>query len=430
MRTRRIVQGAVLAVTLALVAAACGSKNESSSGDSGLGGGSTTSTTAKAAASDLDRIPADTTGVTATSVKIGIHAPLMLGGVDLDSVLGLGKLSRAYWKMVNDAGGINGRTVDVQLVNDGYTVDTALQACRDLVQKDVLFVSGTGGADQIVACAQLALREKMPYLSLGVSEAGLVDQDGYRALTATYEQASRMLVHYLVAKLDGANKKLAMIRFNSPNADGAHKAFVDEVAATHLPSLVVDDAVDKQGNPNELTSECLKLKQANADIVYVLAAPTVSTAMARSCSSQGYKPQYVTVPNTLACDVELPIGAQELDGCISLSPSRSPLDTDNELTRQAHDTWAANYPGQKFPSDGETFWGYFDVLREALKQAGTDLNRHSFLQALGKLDYDNGLFNPIHFEGQKVNQAGVVVLKANFAKQGNETIIRDWTTKF
>lgn len=424
-----MVRGVVLAVALALVAAGCGSKNENKSDDS-LGGGSTTTTTAKAAASDIDRIPADTTGVTDTSIKIGIHAPLMLGGVDLDNILGLGKLSKAFWKMVNDAGGINGRTVDVQLVNDGYTVDTALQACRDLLQKDVLFVSGTGGADQIVACAQLALGDKMPYMSLGVSEAGLVDQDGYRALTLTYEQSSKLLVSYLADKMDAATKKLAMLRFNSPNADGAHKAFLDALTDKKLPAPVVDDAVDKQGNANELTSECLKLKQANAQIVYLLAAPTVTTALARSCSSQGYTPQYITIPNTLSCAVNDPLGAKELDGCITLSASRSPIDNDNDLKRQAHQTWEANYPGVKFPNDGETFWGYFDVLREALKQAGKNLNRHSFLEALSKLNYDNGMFNPIHFDGQKVNQGGVVVLKADYAKQDNVTIDNNWSTSF
>ncbi|HVM52667.1 MAG TPA: ABC transporter substrate-binding protein [Acidimicrobiales bacterium] len=422
----------VVAATTAitLLAAACGAEDEDDAGGGGLDGTEETTTTEAAAVGDLDRIPEDTTGVTETSVRIGIHAPLMLGGLDLDSILGLGKLSRAYWDMVNDAGGINGRTVEVELINDGYTVDTALQACRDMIQKDVLFISGTGGADQIVACAQLALGEQMPYLSLGVSEAGLVDQDGYRALTATYEQSSRLLAHYIAGELDGAGKKLAMIRFNSPNADGAHQAFVDELGAAGLDPLVVDDAVDKQGNANELTSECLKLKQAAADIVYIIAAPTVSTMLARSCASQAYTPQYVTVPNTLACAVEPPLGAQELDGCIALSGARSPDDTDNELTQQAHSTWEAAYPGEKFPNDGETFWGYFDVLREALDQAGDDLNRRSFLTALSALDYDNGLFNPIRFEGTKVNQGGVVVLRANFAIEGFDTIVPEWTTKF
>ena len=70
------------------------------------------------------------------------------------------------------------------------------------------------------------------------------------------------------------------------------------------------------------------------------------------------------------------------------------------------------------------------MLREALDQAGDDLNRRSFLTALSELDYDNGLFNPVRFDGEKVNQGGVVVLKANFAIEGFDTILPEWTTEF
>src|SRR3546814_17964717 len=70
---------------------------------------------------------------------------------------------------------------NVTLADDGYDANAAQQACRDLLTQDLLFVSGTSGADQIITCANLATADQMPYMSLGVAEAGLVDKPGYRA---------------------------------------------------------------------------------------------------------------------------------------------------------------------------------------------------------------------------------------------------------
>lgn len=379
-------------------------------------------------AGDADEFPDTSSAVTETSVRIGIHAPLRLGTLDIDSVLGFGRLSQLFWDDINAGGGINGRQVQVELANDGYAVDSALQACRDLVQKDVLFVSGTGGADQIAACGQYSLSQKVPYMSLGVSEAGLVDKAGYRALTITYDRASRLLAQYMVNELGGDEKPMAMLRMNTPNLDGAHQAFLDELEELG-ESLVVDDAVDKQANVEQLTSECLKLKQADAQLVYVNAAPTVSGALIRSCASQGYKPMLVTVPNTFACTAEPPLGAPEMEGCHGMLSSQNPDDLgDSELAKKAVTLWEAKFPDAEFPSEGALLWGFFDVIREALELAGDDLSPRSFLQALDDLEYDNGIFNPVAFKGEKVNTTGVLVVKGT--PSGYETVVGDWTDEF
>ncbi len=62
--------------------------------------------------------------------------------------------------------------VEVLFQDDQYTPNTAIQACRSSAN-DAFLVVGGGGTDQIQACGQFAEQAGVPYLSPGVTEAGL-----------------------------------------------------------------------------------------------------------------------------------------------------------------------------------------------------------------------------------------------------------------
>lgn len=410
-------------VILTMVATACGSKNKSSESSDNIDKKSTTTTV-------LDTIPDSTVGVTDTEVHIGIHVPESRGGIPLGSILGIQDLLTAFWNGVNKSGGINGRTVVAEFADDGYDVTKALDACRTLESKNVLFISGTSGADQIVACGQYALGKGIPYLSLGVSEAGLTDQAGYRALTNTYDRQAKLAAEYIVNKLGPASKKTAMVMFNSPNVDQARKNFRAELKRLG-GVLVSDDLVDKQGNANELAAECLKLKQANAEVVFFLALPTIASTLARSCAEQGYKPQYLMPANSAACGYSDPIYAAELSGCLGFAAIKVAKLSGSPLVQEAHDAWKATFGDRAFPTDGELLWGLFDIYREAIKRAGKELSRRSFLEALdGMNGYDNKLFNPIDFKGSRVASDSVVVQRADKSKMTFEQVVGTWSNKF
>ncbi len=414
-----------------LLAAACGAEDESTTADA---------TDVEADASDggaaEDEPPAEsepeiedsTTGVTDSEINIGIHAPETIGGIDVGDFLGLGDLTQLYWDTVNENGGIHGRTVNVTLGDDGYDANAAQQACRDLIAKDLFFISGTSGADQIITCANLATEQQMPYMSLGVAEAGLVDKSGYRAMTMTYDGMSALMADYVVSEVGTPDTPVAMVRFNSPSSEGAQRAFtsrMDELGG----NVVAADAVDKQGNANELTAECVKLANLGVEVVFMILVPTVSTQFARLCAEQGFTPQYVTTSNTLSCATEPPIGVPELVGCRSFAAVHVDV-TDSPLATEAQEAWAARFPDREPPDDLITFWGLFDVYREALDQAGPELSRLGFLDALDSMQYDNGLANPIDFGGDRIGADSIVVTEALGEAPWEREIVSEWTSSF
>jgi hypothetical protein len=90
---------------------------------------------------------------------------------------------------------------------------------------------------------------------------------------------------------------------------------------------------------------------------------------------------------------------------------------------QCHEAWAkyAQSNSGNFPHLDEVYCGYFDVLRQALTAPGRNLTSSSFTAALHQLTYDNGLFNPIGFNGGQVGSNKVVVWKADAnSKNQNE----------
>jgi len=413
----------------ALLVGACGAEDESTgtADDSSVDGGA--GEPDEAPAEDEPEIEDSTTGVTDSAIKIGIHAPETIGGIDIGDILGLGDLTQLYWDTVNEKGGIHGRAVEVTLADDGYDANAAQQACRDLMNEDLFFVSGTSGADQIITCANLATERQVPYMSLGVAEAGLTDKPGYRAMTMTYDAMSELMAEYVLAELvDDPQAPVAMVRYNSPSSEGAQEAFTAKMEELG-GNVVAADAVDKQGNANELTAECVKLANLDVEVVFMILVPTVSTQLARLCAEQGFTPRFTTVSNTLSCATEPPIGVPELVGCQSFAAVHVDV-TDNPLAREAQAAWAAAYPDRDPPDDLITFWGLFDVYREALDQAGPEPSTVKFLDALDSMEYDNGLANPIDFGGDRIGADSIVVTEAIGEAPWERELISEWTSSF
>jgi len=380
------------------------------------GGGSSSAEASSDAAPETQAAGGDRVapGVTADTLRIGMHLPMSISGLDLSSLLPLKEVVNAYWSSRNREGGIHGRKVEAFIGDDQYTPSGSVQACKTLVeQNDVFFIYGAAGADQIAACGQYTIGQGRPYLSAGTVERGLLGNPNYWALTMTYEPMSALLAEYAVAKLDGRKRPMAMLRMNSPNADSARRGFVTRAKELGV-KIAVDEAVDKDPNPSQLQATCIKMQQAGVEIVYMMASGLVMAQAADACTSQGYEPQWLGIANTASCGVAPPLGSESLDGCITFSANHHPGDTESALEQQARKDWEGTYPGEPFPGDEDPLvilvWAISDVLREALHRTGPDLHVASFNATMSGFVYDNGLLNPLDFrDGSHVGGQGVVL---------------------
>src|SRR5438132_3861263 len=105
---------------------------------------------------------ADSPGVTPTEIKIGNTNPYSGPASAYGTI---GKVIAAYFKKVNDEGGINGRKIDFVTLDDGYSPPKTVEMVRRLVEQDqVAFVFQTLGTPTNSAIHKYLNQAKVPHL--------------------------------------------------------------------------------------------------------------------------------------------------------------------------------------------------------------------------------------------------------------------------
>ena len=132
--------------------------------------------------------PADRTGITATTIKIGIHAP----ETGAAAVSTFRQAVGVYSEYAGAIKGLGGRRIQVVARDDHFDPATARSVCKEMVEKEKVFLLiGGAGVDQIKSCAEYAASVGVPYLSPGVTEGPFRALQNYFALSETYTPAER-----------------------------------------------------------------------------------------------------------------------------------------------------------------------------------------------------------------------------------------------
>ncbi|MEA2488108.1 MAG: branched-chain amino acid transport system substrate-binding protein [Actinomycetota bacterium] len=233
-------------------------------------------------------------GVNAKTIKIGLHVPIT--GAAPVPTASFNKGKDLYWRWLdqNDIK-IGGRSVQVVAMNDGFDASRAASVCKEMVQKDHVFILiGFSGSDEETPCARYAESVGVPYISGGSTEAGLTDMPGYFTLWETYEQAAPLLAQEIVHDLGGKNEVNGMVRYDDPNLIGPRDAFVNSMQS--LGSKVqFDRTITSESNTTDAAALAQELKQANVQNVYMLVSPFFWLQVAHAAAQQGYHPTWLVM---------------------------------------------------------------------------------------------------------------------------------------
>lgn len=388
----------------------------------GTTGGGTTGGGTTGGGTALALTGRDTTGTTADSITLAVHAPVT-GAAPLPSE-SFNKSKDLYWRYVTEVKGekVLGRSkVNVLFKDDKYTPGTAIQACRELAASAFLLV-GAGGTDQIQACGQFAQQAKVPYLSAGVTEVGLKGLDHYFATGMSYAAQTDLLAQYVKKSFGG--KKVAAIITNTPNFDDATSAW--EAAVKKHGLTYVRTLRHPKGNNSWITTYASELKSSGTEVLFFLSAPVDYIQFAQQAGTQGFRPQYVGVGISKGLNAVLGAGCPDVNGGIFFSPFPG-LD------------WARqNLPeffqaGQRFgvPTDdlALALWGLASTEHEAFKRyeqvyGSTKLTREDFVKMLEQQKGIATKVNPqlSYSPGDHFGASQVHVLQADCATGQHKTL--------
>ncbi|MFZ5818092.1 MAG: ABC transporter substrate-binding protein [Bacillota bacterium] len=324
----------------------------------------------------------DVPGVTDTEIVIGTWMPLTGPAAPWGVI---GRTYEAYFKMVNEQGGIHGRKVRVIIEDDGYNPAKTVPLVKKMVEQDKVFAFLGGlGTNSGSAVMQYIIDNKVPHLapSTGSGKWSTPPSPGYYAWQINYGTEARILVKYAMESL--GKKKLAIFYQNDDYGKEGLTVAKESIAkrggqvVAEVPYNVTD---------TDYSGYALKLKQSGAEAV--LSWPSVKqyASLLKEAEKIGFKPLWLA--SATGNDQSLTqLAGSAAEGIYFVSYLPDPNDPANANV-PAIKEWRENL--QKYsdlPHTNFTLygWGQSRLMHEILKRAGRDLTRESFEKAAQSLN--------------------------------------------
>jgi branched-chain amino acid transport system substrate-binding protein len=332
-------------------------------------------------------------GVTKDKITLGSFLPLQSGLAAGATQMKEG--CDAYFKSVNEAGGVNGRKIEWIVENDSYNPQQTAAVVKKLVDRDGIFalVSTLGTVTNLAVLPFLSQRG-VPIVNPAGGHVLLnkpTDKNVFGILPLSSEIGESM-VDFAVGKL-GA-KRVAVFfqndQFGKDQRDGAVEALkkhnLQPVAeASYVPSDV------------DISAQAVAIKQADPDVVILGVIPKHGALFVKEAQRLGWKPKMVG-HNTVADPVVVDLaGAEALEGVyVNLMTAADSMDT--PAVKKANEILAKYYP--------QTKPGYYPylgmaggiIMVEAIRRAGDDLTRAKLISALESLGrFEPGVLPPIEW---------------------------------
>lgn len=340
-------------------------------------------------------------GVTDTSIKLGNTMPFSGPASGYSAV---GKTETAYFKMLNDKGGINGRKVELISLDDGYSPPKTVEQTRRLVEQDEVFAMvGSLGTPTNIAVQKYLNAKKVPQVVPFSGASRWNDAKHFPWSTGaqpSYQTEAAIYAHWIIQTKPDA--KIAII---TPNDDAGRdyvKGFKSGLGS-HANQIVAE-AVYETTDPT-VDSQIVAFKNAGADMFFNECTPKFAAQALKKAAEIGWKPQIIlpTVSNSVSTVLK-PLGLENAKGVVTGAYMKDPTDKtwDNDPGMQEFRAFMKAYnPGadsdDSFTVSGFTF-AY--IAATALQNAGRDLTREGFIKAMQSF---HDLAVPTLLPGIKVN---------------------------
>src|SRR5882757_5514708 len=262
-------------------------------------------------------------GVTDTEIKIGQTMPYS-GPASAYGVIG--RTEAAYFKMINDQGGINGRKINLISLDDAYSPPKTVEQVRRLVEDEkVAFTFQTLGTAPNLAIRQYLNDNKVPQLFVSTGAAVLADPEHF-PWTIGYNPNYQTEAHIygkeiLKTKPDG---KIAVLYQN----DGFGKDYLIGLKAElgDHAGMIVKEASYETSEPT-VDSQVVTLQGSGADIFIIGATPKFAAQAIRKSFDLGWNAtRYLSNVSPSIATVLKPAGLEKSKGVITAYYGKDPTD--------------------------------------------------------------------------------------------------------
>ncbi|EKS34162.1 MAG: branched-chain amino acid ABC transporter substrate-binding protein [Bradyrhizobiaceae bacterium] len=326
------------------------------------------------------------TGATDTEIKIGNIMPYS-GPASAYGVIG--KMEEAYFKMINDQGGINGRKITFITYDDGYSPPKAVEQARKLVESDeVLLIFGPLGTPSNSAIQKYLNAKKVPqlFVATGATKFGEPKEFPWTmGWQPAYQSESRVYAKHLLATKPDA--KIAILYQNDDFGKDMLKGLKDGLGAK-ASQIIAEDSYEV--SEPTIDSHIIKLKASGADVFVSFTTPKFAAQAIKKVAELGWKPMYIqSNVGASVGSVLKPAGFENAQGILSAAYAKDGADPqwDNDEGMKKFYAFLAKYAPDMNKADGSVVYGYgqAQTLVQVLKQAGDNLTRENIMKQAANL---------------------------------------------
>ena len=263
-------------------------------------------------------------GITATEIKIGQTMPYS-GPVAAFSALGKGEI--AFFNMINDKGGINGRKVTLMSLDDGYVPSKTVEDTRRLVeQEQVAFIFSSIGTATNTAIQKYLNQNKIPQLFIGSGASKWNDPKNFPwtmpGVQATFRIEARIYTRYILKQKPDA--KFAVL-YQNDDYGKDYVAGIKDVLGDDYAKRVTEASYEFT-DPT-VDSQVVTLHGSAADALIVAATPKFAAQTIRKVYELSWKPMFfMSNVSIWVNSVMEPAGVEKGVGMMSSAYVKDPSD--------------------------------------------------------------------------------------------------------
>jgi branched-chain amino acid transport system substrate-binding protein len=313
-------------------------------------------------------------------------------------------MEEAYFKMINDQGGINGRKINFISYDDAYSPPKAVEQARKLVESDeVLFVFGPLGTPSNTAIQKYLNSKKVPQLFVATGATKFGEHKAFpwtMGWQPAYQSEGQIFAKY--ALTEKPNGKIAVMYQNDDLGKDLLKGLKDGLG--DKASMIIMEESYEVSEPT-IENHVVKAKATGADIFVSISTPKFAAQAIKKVGELGWKPMFFqsNVGSSVA-SVMRPAGLDNSQGVLSLAYAKDATDAqwDNDEGMKKYLDFLTKYAPFANKADSSAVYGYgqAQTVVQVLKQAGDDLTRANIMkQAASMKDFAPDTLLP----GVKIN---------------------------
>jgi ABC-type branched-subunit amino acid transport system substrate-binding protein len=337
-------------------------------------------------------------GASDTEIKLGQTVPHSGPG----SLYGvLGRVGEAYFQMINDKGGLNGRKIKFLTMDDAYSAPKCVEATRRLVEEEeVLALFGSLGTAPQTAVHKYLNSKGVPQLLLNTGASKWNDPQNYKWTMAglpLYPTEGRILARHVVnVRPEG---KVGILYQNDDFGRDFLGPFKKVLADAGGKAKVVMEQTYDLTDPT-IDSQIVNLSKSGADVFYNITTGKFTSQSIRKVAEVGWKPLQLLSAGSTGRSILSAAGFENAKDIVAIRYAK-----DAGVPRWANDPEVMGFEALRKqylpnvdPDNTIAYAGYGQVvtMTEILRRCGDELTRENVLKQAANL---NGFHSPFFLDG-------------------------------